>query len=119
MTGKCVWQVSFDIKTIEQQSPLASLYRHHSWQTSTSLPSLANLVQTARDCWTVTFGNAYTDEDRCLAAGYDNGDVKLFDLRTQTMRWETNVKNGVTGLSFDRNDIEMNKVSGAGIVTCL
>lgn len=45
-----------------------------------------------------------------MAAGYDNGDVKLFDLRTQTMRWETNVKNGVTGLEFDRNDIEMNKV---------
>lgn len=66
----------------------------------------------ARDCWTVAFGNAYTDEDRCLAAGYDNGDVKLFDLRTQTMRWETNVKNGVTGLDFDRNDIEMNKVGG-------
>lgn len=68
-------------------------------------------TQAARDCWTVAFGNAYTDEDRCLAAGYDNGDVKLFDLRTQTMRWETNVKNGVTGLDFDRNDIEMNKVS--------
>lgn len=45
-----------------------------------------------------------------MAAGYDNGDVKLFDLRTQSMRWETNVKNGVTGLEFDRNDIEMNKV---------
>lgn len=28
------------------------------------------------------------------------------------MRWETNVKNGVTGLEFDRNDIEMNKVRG-------
>lgn len=74
-----------------------------------------SLDQTARDCWTVAFGNAYTDEDRCLAAGYDNGDVKLFDLRTQTMRWETNVKNGVTGLDFDRNDIEMNKV---GYDTC-
>lgn len=45
-----------------------------------------------------------------MAAGFDNGDVKLFDLRTQTLRWETNVSNGVTGLDFDRNDIEMNKV---------
>lgn len=36
--------------------------------------------------------------------------MKLFDLRTQTMRWETNVKNGVTGLEFDRSDIDMNKV---------
>ena len=30
-----------------------------------------------------------------VAAGYDNGDVKLFDLRTNTMRWETNIGNGV------------------------
>lgn len=85
----------------------SSLLTHHP----SSCPFRA-LAQTARDCWTVAFGNAYTEEDRCLAAGYDNGDVKLFDLRTQTMRWETNVKNGVTGLDFDRNDIEMNKVGG-------
>lgn len=37
--------------------------------------------ETARDCWTVAFGNSYSDEDRCIAAGYDNGDFKLFDLR--------------------------------------
>jgi len=39
-----------------------------------------------------------------------SADVKLFDLRTQTMRWETNVGNGVIGLDFDRKDIEMNKL---------
>lgn len=70
--------------------------------------------QTARDCWTVAFGNSYSDEDRCIVAGYDNGDVKLFDLRTHTMRYETNVANGVTGIEFDRKDIEMNKM---GITT--
>jgi hypothetical protein len=32
---------------------------------------------------------------RCIAAGFDNGDVKLFDLRTNTIRWEGNVNNGV------------------------
>ena len=32
-----------------------------------------------------------------MCAGYDNGDVKLFDLRTMSLRWETNVKNGVSG----------------------
>ena len=52
----------------------------------------------------------YSDEERCIAAGYDNGDVKLFDLRTQTMRYETNVSNGVTNIEFDRKDIEMNKM---------
>ena len=58
--------------------------------------------QSARDCWTVAFGNSYSDEDRCIVAGYDNGDVKLFDLRTNTMRYETNVANGVTCIEFDR-----------------
>ena len=70
--------------------------------------------QPVRDCWAVAFGNSFSDEDRCIAAGYDNGDVKLFDLRTSTMRYETNVSNGVTSLEFDRKDIEMNKL---GITT--
>jgi hypothetical protein len=40
-------------------------------------------------------GNAYNPHDRCVCAGYDNGDIKLFDLRNMALRWETNVKNGV------------------------
>jgi WD40 repeat protein len=66
---------------------------------------------TARDCWAVCFGNCYNDEERCVCAGFDNGDVKLFDLRTNSLRWETNCKNGVTCLQFDRNDIPMNKLA--------
>jgi len=69
----------------------------------------------ARDCWTVSFGNSFNDEERCVCAGYDNGDVKLFDLRTNSVRWETSSKNGITSTSFDRKDIEMNKL----IVTTL
>lgn len=65
--------------------------------------------QSVRDCWTVAFGNSFNDDERCVAAGYDNGDIKLFDLRTNSLRYETNVKNGVTGIEFDRKDIEMNK----------
>lgn len=68
-----------------------------------------------RDCWAVSFGHAYNAHDRCLCAGYDNGDIKLFDLRSMSMRWETNVKNGICGLEFDRKDIQMNKL----VVTCL
>jgi len=62
------------------------------------------------DCWTVGFGNSFNQEERCLAAGYDNGDVKLFDLKTNCLRWDTNVQNGVCGLQFDRQDIMMNKL---------
>jgi len=63
-----------------------------------------------RDCWSVAFGNSFNDEERVIAAGYDNGDVKLFDLRTNTIRWETNCANGICSVQFDRKDIEMNKL---------
>lgn len=63
-----------------------------------------------RDCWTVSFGDSHSDEDRCVAVGYDNGDLKMFDLRTNTIRWETNCSNGVTSVEFDRKDIPMNKL---------
>ena len=37
-----------------------------------------------------------------IAAGFDNGDVKLFDLKAMKIQWSTNVQNGVCSLSFDR-----------------
>ncbi len=52
--------------------------------------------ETRRDCWTVAFGNSYNDTERCVCAGYDNGDIKMFDMRKMSCRWETNVKNGVS-----------------------
>ncbi|XP_071079335.1 dynein axonemal assembly factor 10-like [Haliotis cracherodii] len=67
--------------------------------------------ETKRDCWSVAFGNAYNAQERCVCAGYDNGDVKLFDLRNMALKWETNIKNGVCGVEFDRKDINMNKLA--------
>lgn len=55
-----------------------------------------NEGEAKRDCWAVAFGNSYTDSERVIAAGYDNGDIKLFDLRTMSVRWEHNIKNGVS-----------------------
>lgn len=49
----------------------------------------------ARDCWAVTFGNSYNSEERIVAAGYDNGDIKMYDLKTMSVRWSKCVKNGV------------------------
>ncbi|CAL1300754.1 unnamed protein product [Larinioides sclopetarius] len=66
--------------------------------------------QDKRDCWAVAFGNAFTNENRCVCAGYDNGDIKLFDLRNMSIRWESNLKNGVCSVEFDRKDIKMNKL---------
>jgi hypothetical protein len=63
-----------------------------------------------RDCWAVAFGDAHSADSRVVAAGYDNGDVKILDLVAGKMRFETNVSNGVCGIEFDRKDIEMNKL---------
>eukprot|EP00127_Corallochytrium_limacisporum_P003928 Clim_evm13s155 gene=Clim_evmTU13s155 len=67
-------------------------------------------VLTVRDAWCVAFGDAHDVHHRVVAAGYDNGDIKLFDLAKMSLLWETNVGNGVCGLEFDRSDIEMNKL---------
>uniref|UniRef100_A0A6P7G1M6 Dynein axonemal assembly factor 10 n=1 Tax=Diabrotica virgifera virgifera TaxID=50390 RepID=A0A6P7G1M6_DIAVI len=64
----------------------------------------------ARDCWSVAFGNSYDNEERVVAAGYDNGDIKLFDLKTMSLRWSKCLKNGVVGIQFDRKNIPMNKL---------
>ncbi|XP_053568083.1 dynein axonemal assembly factor 10 [Bombina bombina] len=84
------------------------------WDTRQKDTPVANMEpvegETKRDCWTVTFGNAYNQQERVVCAGYDNGDIKLFDLRNMSLRWETNIKNGVCSLEFDRKDIIMNKL---------
>lgn len=50
---------------------------------------------TGRDCWCVVFGNSYNSEERIVCAGYDNGDIKMYDLKTMSVRWSKCVKNGV------------------------
>jgi len=72
--------------------------------------NLPSMPMSTRACWALAFGNSHNASDRTLAAGYDNGDVKVFDLRTEKLWWDENVKNGVTDLEFDRRDIEMNKL---------
>jgi hypothetical protein len=50
-------------------------------------------------------GNSYSDDERCIVAGYDNGDIKLFDLRANAIRYETNVANGE--LRVDESDHQL------------
>ncbi|XP_071453648.1 dynein axonemal assembly factor 10 [Hetaerina americana] len=66
--------------------------------------------EATRDCWSVSFGNSYNVSERAVCAGYDNGDIKLFDLRQLSVIWEANLKNGVCSVEFDRKDIQMNKL---------
>lgn len=65
------------------------------------------------DCWAVSAGNAYTKEERTICAGFDNGDIKMFDLRMSKVFFETNVRNGVCSLEFDRRDIPLNKLTAS------
>lgn len=64
--------------------------------------AVANIVpkEDSVDVWGVAFGNSYGQGERCIAAGYENGDVKLFDLKAMKLLWETNVKNGVKETYF-------------------
>ena len=54
----------------------------------------------APDAWCVAIGNAHNTEERCVLAGYANGDIKMFDLcgGGAAVRWETNVGKGVCGV---------------------
>lgn len=89
------------------------------WDVRQKEAPVANIAPEAgsevRDCWSVAFGGAYSDDERCVAAGYDNGDLKLFDLRTMSLRWETHLPNGICNVEFDRKDIMMNKLLVTGL----
>lgn len=50
------------------------------------------------------------NEDRIITAGYDNGELKMFDLRANKMKWESKVSHGICSMEFDRKDIDMNKL---------
>jgi WD40 repeat protein len=68
-------------------------------------------IAKSRDCWSVAFGDSPNNVERAVCSGYDNGDLKLFDLRNMALRWETTCKNGICSIEFDRKDIKMNKMA--------
>jgi len=63
-----------------------------------------------RDCWTVAVGNNYSDCDRMVAAGYANGDIRVFDLKTMSVFWETTLPHGVCRLEFNSQDTAMDRL---------
>jgi WD40 repeat protein len=86
----------------QKDSPVANI---------TAVSARDETVKDVRDCWAVTFGDSYNNTERAVCSGYDNGDIKLFDLRKMALRWETTCKNGICSLEFDRKDIVMNKLA--------
>ncbi|XP_023319603.1 WD repeat-containing protein 92 [Eurytemora carolleeae] len=67
-------------------------------------------TESKRECWAVGFGNSIGQE-RMVAAGYDNGEIKVWDLRQMKLIWETSVDNGVCWIEWDRQNIKMNKLT--------
>ncbi|KAG0228682.1 hypothetical protein BGW41_003360 [Actinomortierella wolfii] len=55
-----------------------------------------------QDIWTIAMGNATSADDLYVAAGYDNGDIRVFDLRAAKPVFETNVAHGICSLEFDK-----------------
>ena len=62
------------------------------------------------ECWAVSFGNSHNYGERCVGLGYDNGDIKIYDIRTSKLKWKTNLKYGISSIEFDKKDIPINKM---------
>ena len=62
------------------------------------------------ECWSVAFGGCNNNEERNLGIGYDNGDVKLYDLRMDKLIYGENFKSGVCSIEFDKKNAPMNKM---------
>lgn len=70
------------------------------WDPRQNIPVLSLEPKTGQgeikpDCWTVGFGNSYNNDERCIAAGYDNGDLKLFDLKMNSLRYTAITIDGI------------------------
>lgn len=62
------------------------------------------------DCWCVCWGGCEDANSSSICSGYDNGDVKIFDLRAMKLLTEQNLDYGVCGMACDRKDIQLNKL---------
>ena len=49
-----------------------------------------------RDCWAVSS----LESGEFVAAGYSNGDIRVFDIKAGKVYWETSLPMGVTSLQF-------------------
>lgn len=59
------------------------------------LRMLPQAGQTRRECWSVS---ATQHNLQIIAAAFDNGDIKIFDVRNSKIAWETSLNRGVSSL---------------------
>ena len=65
------------------------------------------------ECWTVRFCDCGFNKK--VGIGYDNGDIKIYDLRMDKIFFGEILKKGVCNIEFDKKNIPINKM----IVTTL
>lgn len=63
------------------------------------------------ECWSVAFGGCFNNDERNLGIGYDNGDIKLYDLRMDRLIYGENFKSGICSIEFDKKNIPLNKMA--------
>ena len=62
------------------------------------------------ECWSVAYGGCFNREERNLGIGYDNGDIKIYDLRMDKLIYGENFKSGICSIEFDKKNIPLNKM---------
>ena len=87
------------------------------WDLRTDKPSIIlepkDIQKNYPECWTVSYGDI--EMGKKIGIGYDNGDIKIFDLRMDKIFFGENLKNGICSIEFDKKNIPLNRM----IVTTL
>ncbi|KAF9109938.1 hypothetical protein BGX27_006974 [Mortierella sp. AM989] len=84
-----LWDLRKNNKAAGETSPISNMSRMKG--------------QARNDVWCVALGGSGPDtDDLMVVAGYDNGDVRVMDVRMGKAVFEANVENGVCAVEFDK-----------------
>ncbi|KAG2235856.1 hypothetical protein INT48_003968 [Thamnidium elegans] len=70
--------------------------------------------QSSKDIWAVAYGQL--KGHKVIAVGYEDGDIKLFNVNNSQYLWETKVKDGVCSVDFVNDTLRVGTLSGAFII---
>ena len=85
------------------------------WDTRADKPAIIcnhkEIGNNSPECWSVNFGGCYNRDERNVGIGYDNGEIKIFDLRRNRLLYGENFKNGICSIEFDSKYLPINKMA--------
>jgi WD40 repeat protein len=68
-----------------------------------------------KDIWAVAYGQL-KGLHKVIVIGYENGDIKLFDVNGAQYLWQIQVKDGICSIDFDRDVLLVSTLSAAYII---